>query len=207
MTILLINSSIRGDDSVSRTLSNKLAEQLSQSHGDHVLVRNLPEDLHFVSEQSFAAVQVPKDERSEQEEQLASLADTLIDELIQADTIVIGAPIYNFGPPAALKAWADLVARAGTTFKYTETGPVGLLEGKKAYIAAVSGGTPVGGPMDFMSGWLQFFLGFLGIKDVELIIADGMMSGDGPKKIELAHQKIESIAQQHGHTEPTVAQA
>ncbi|MEL6531300.1 MAG: NAD(P)H-dependent oxidoreductase, partial [Pseudomonadota bacterium] len=118
----------------------------------------------------------------------------LIAELQAADTIVISTPIYNFGVPAVLKAWADLVARAGTTFKYTENGPVGLLEGKKAYIAAASGGTPVGSDMDFMTSWLTFFLGFIGIKDVEIIAADGIMGADGEAKIEAARARAEKLS-------------
>ena len=110
-----------------------------------------------------------------------------------ADTIIIGAPVYNFGPPASLKAWADLVARAGTTFRYGENGPEGILEGKKAYIIAVSGGTTIGGDSDFMSGWLKFFLGFIGIRDVEIIIADGIFGQDGEQKVEAAKQIVANI--------------
>lgn len=132
-------------------------------------------------------------DRTEQQAQLAAIADALIDELQSADTLVISSPIYNFGVPASVKAWADLVARAGTTFKYTETGPVGLLEGKKAYITVASGGTPVGGEMDFMTSWLTFFLGFLGIKEVKVIAADGVMAG-GEMKVASAFEQIERLA-------------
>ena len=76
---------------------------------------------------------------------------------------VIGLPIYNFGPPAAMKAWADLVARAGTTFRYTETGPEGLVANKPVYVIVASGGVPIGSPMDLSSTWLTTFLGFLGL--------------------------------------------
>ena len=107
---------------------------------------------------------------------------------------MISSPIYNFGAPASVKAWADLVARAGTTFKYTENGPKGLLEGKKAYITIASGGTPVGSDIDFMSGWLTFFLGFLGIEVVEVIAADGIMGEDGNAKIDAAHDEIAKLA-------------
>lgn len=193
MTTLLINASLRGDDSISRILSHKLANQLAQQTGNDLVHRDLRDDLPFVSELSFASVQVPVAERSAEQQEAAKIADDLINELMQADSIVIGAPVYNFGPPASLKAWADLVARAGTTFMYTENGPVGLLEGKKAYIVAVSGGTPIGSDIDFMSGWLTFFLGFLGIHDVEMIVADGTMGGDGASKIQAAHEKIEAM--------------
>ena len=190
MTILHIDSSIRSEDSISRSLSHKLVNQL----GGEVIYRDVTKGLEFISEQSFNAVQLPSEEREESQRELAELADELIHELERADTIVIGAPVYNFGPPASLKAWADLVARAGTTFKYTENGPQGLLENKKAYIVAVSGGTPIGSEIDFMSTWLRFFLGFLGVSDVELIVADGIMSQDGVEKIKAAEEAVLKVA-------------
>lgn len=189
----MINSSIRGNDSISRELSLKLSKQLNDTNVVH---RDLTQGIDFISRESMAAVRTPKDERSAAQAacKTAQLADTLIEELQVADTIVIGAPVYNFGPPASLKAWADLVARAGTTFRYTENGPKGLLENKKAYVIAVSGGTKIGSEIDFMSPWLIHFLGFIGIKDVEIISADGVFSQDGKEKIQKARQKVERIA-------------
>ncbi len=110
------------------------------------------------------------------------------------DTVSNSSPVYNLGVPAAVKAWADLLARAGTTFAYISTGPVGLLEGKKAYITTASGGMSIGSDMDFMSSWLTFFLGFIGITDVEVIAADGIMAADGKAKIAVAHEKAARIA-------------
>ena len=118
----------------------------------------------------------------------------MIAELQAADTIVFSVPVYNFGVPAIVKAWADLVARAGTTFHYTANGPEGLLTGKKAYIAAASGGTPIGSDFDFMSSWLKFFLGFLGISDVELVAADGIMGAGGEEKIAEAKVEAQKLA-------------
>ena len=133
-------------------------------------------------------------ERSPEQADLAAIADTLIAELQAADTIVIASPIYNFGPPATLKAWADLVARAGTTFRYTANGPEGLLTGKKVYLAIASGGTPVGAEIDFMSRWLTFFLGFLGMTDVEIVAADGIMGEGGEEKIAAAREAALKLA-------------
>ena len=193
--ILHITSSIQGDASVSTALGKSLAEGLAAKSGASITTRNTAaNDLPFVSAERFAANLAPAAERTEEQADLAAISDTLIAELQAADTIVISAPVYNFGVPASLKAWADLVARAGTTFKYTENGPVGLLEGKKAYITAASGGTPIGSDMDFMSSWLTFFLGFLGIKDVEVIAADGIMGQDGEAKIAAAHERVAAIA-------------
>lgn len=193
--ILHISASIRGEESVSRTLSQKLAQGLATKSGGTVTERDLSaNDLPYVDAAIFAANGTPADERTAQQQQLAAIADTLIAELQAADTIVLGVPIYNFGVPAIVKAWADLVARAGTTFAYTPDGPKGLLEGKKAYITAASGGTPVGGAMDFMTPWLTFFLGFLGIHDVEVIAANGIMGADGEAKIAAAHEVVEALS-------------
>lgn len=193
-TILHITASIRGAESVTRSLSTKLAERLAARNGASIITRDLSaNDLPFIDADRFAANLAPYAERNADQQALAAIADTLIGELQQADTIVFGVPIYNFSVPATVKAWADLVARAGTTFHYTANGPEGLLTGKKAYIAAASGGTPVGSEMDFMSPWLTFFLGFLGIKGVEIIAADGIMGADGETKIAQAHDAVHRL--------------
>lgn len=132
--------------------------------------------------------------KNPEQAELAAIADTLIAELQAADTIVIASTVHNFGPPATLKAWADLVARAGTTFRYTATGPEGLLKGKKAILALASSGTPMGSEIDFMSRWLVFFLGFLGISDVEMIAADGIMGEGGEAKIAAAQEAALALA-------------
>jgi FMN-dependent NADH-azoreductase len=141
----------------------------------------------------FEANLTPTEDRTPEQAELAAISDTLIEELMAADTLIFATPVYNFGVPAIVKAWADLVARAGTTFKYTENGPVGLLEGKKVYLAAASGGTPIGSGMDYMSSWLKFFLAFLGIGDVEVIAADGIMGADGEAKIKAAVEQASAV--------------
>ncbi len=194
--ILYITASIRSDaDSISRGLGQRLVDGLAAKTGADVTTRDLAaNDLPYVSAERFGANLTAPEARTPEQAGLAAIADTLIAELQAADTIVIASPIYNFGPPASLKAWADLVARAGTTFRYTETGPEGLLKGKKAYIAIASGGTPVGSDIDFMSRWLTFFLGFLGITDVEIIAADGIMGVDGEAKIAAAQEAALKLA-------------
>lgn len=194
--ILYITASIRSDaDSISRGLGQRLVDGLAAKTGAGVTTRDLAaNDLPYVSAERFGANLTAPEARTPEQAELAAIADTLIAELQAADTIVIASPIYNFGPPATLKAWADLVARAGTTFRYTETGPEGLLKGKKAYIAIASGGTPVGSDIDFMSRWLTFFLGFLGISDVEIVAADGIMGEGGEEKIIAAQAQAEKLA-------------
>ena len=192
--ILHITASIRGEESVSNQIGQALLGSL-KGDGDTVTVRDLSRnDIPFVDAARFEANLTPAADRTSEQAELAAIADTLIEELQAADVIVFATPIYNFGVPAIVKAWADLVARAGTTFKYTENGPVGLLEGKKAYIAAASGGTPIGADFDFMSSWLTFFLGFLGISETHVIAADGIMGADGEAKIAAAIEKASSVA-------------
>lgn len=194
--ILYLTASIRSDaESVSRGLGQSIVDGLAAKSGASVITRDLAaNDLPYVSAERFAANLTPAADRTPEQADLAAIADTLIAELQAADTIVIATPVYNFGPPATLKAWADLVARAGTTFQYTANGPEGLLKGKKAYLAIATGGTPVGSDVDFMSRWLTFFLGFLGITDVEMVAADGIMGADGEAKIAAAKDAALKLA-------------
>ena len=193
--ILHITASIRGDESVSNQIGNALLSSLTADGGTSVTTRDLSKnDIPFVDAARFEANLTPAADRTPEQAELAAISDTLIEELMAADVLVFSVPVYNFGVPAVVKAWADLVARAGTTFKYTENGPVGLLNDKKVYLAAASGGTPIGSGMDYMSSWLKFFLGFLGISDVEVIAADGIMGQDGPAKIEAAIEKASRVS-------------
>ncbi|WP_299620994.1 NAD(P)H-dependent oxidoreductase [uncultured Tateyamaria sp.] len=189
MTILHIDSSARTEGSVTRDLSAQIVAQL----GGNVIRRDLTDALPQITENWVNANFTPADQRDAVQRDTLALSDTLIEELKAADTIVIGAPVYNFGVPAALKAWVDLVARAGVTFKYSETGPVGLLEGKRAIIAVATGGTPVGSEIDFASGYLRHIMGFIGIHDVEVIAADRVMA-NGPVAIADAKAEIEKLA-------------
>lgn len=194
--ILHITASFRSDDqSVSRSLASKIVDKLQAATGADVIIRDLAAaPLPPIDSERFAANLTPSGERSAEQQALAAISDTLVAELIAADRIVIGVPIYNFGAPSTLKTWADMVARAGTTFRYTDTGPEGLLKGKKAYIAIASGGTPVNSDIDFLSPWLVQFLRFLGITDVSIVAADGIMGLDGEDKIRAAHRKVEMLA-------------
>ena len=193
--ILYITASIRSEaESISRSLGQSIVDGLAAGGGS-VTTRDLAaNDLPYVSAERFAANLTAAADRTPEQAELAAIADTLIAELQAADAIVIASPVYNFGPPATLKAWADLVARAGTTFQYTANGPEGLLKGKKAYLAIASGGTPMGTDYDFMSRWLTFFLGFLGITDVTMIAADGIMGAGGEEKIAAAKDAALKIA-------------
>ncbi|WP_299599770.1 NAD(P)H-dependent oxidoreductase [uncultured Tateyamaria sp.] len=189
MTILHIDSSARTQGSVTRDLTADIVAKL----GGDVIRRDLTEALPHINETWVNANFTPSDDRDATQRDTLALSDSLVEELKAADTIVIGAPVYNFGVPAALKAWIDLVARAGLTFKYSETGPVGLLEGKRAIIAVATGGTPVGSDIDFATGYLKHVLGFIGIHDVEVIAADRVMA-NGDAAVKDAKAEIEKLA-------------
>jgi FMN-dependent NADH-azoreductase len=133
------------------------------------------------------------DDRTDVQRETLALSDSLITEIKQADTIVIGSPVYNFSVPAVLKAWIDQIARVGVTFKYTPDGPVGLLSGKRAIIVIASGGTPVGSNIDYASGYLKHIMGFIGITDVTIIAADAL-GNDANAKIAAANDAIKQLS-------------
>jgi len=172
-------------------LSKEIVEKLSSGQ-TKVTYRDVSQGLSFVDELMIGAYFTQKEERSEEQHQAISLSDMIVAELIAADTVVIGLPIYNFSMPAGFKTWSDLAARVGETFKYTENGPVGLLEGKKAYVAVASGGTKIGSEIDFLTPWLRHFLGFIGIYDVEIIQAEAI-NRDADKAVQAARASIASI--------------
>jgi len=146
-TILHIDSSISGSESVSAELGQTLVDGIKASD-THVQYRNVSsENIPHFNAGTIAALSEGK----------AELADTYIKEVQEADIVVIGAPMYNFGIPTQLKSWFDHIARAGTTFKYTDTGPVGLLTGKKVYVITTSGGEHRNTPRDGVEPWLQTF--------------------------------------------------
>ena len=171
-TVLHIDSSARKTGSVTRDLSARAVARLS---ADSVIRRDLADALPQIDEDWIAANLTPADQRSAAQVEKLALSDQLIGEIKAADTLVIGMPIYNFSVPAALKAWIDLVARAGLTFRYTDAGPQGLLSGKRAIVVLASGGTKSGSEIDFATGYIRHVLGFIGITDVDLVAADQLM--------------------------------
>lgn len=192
-TILHIDASARFDGSVSRALSQSLVETLS-SPKTRVIQRDIgAAPLPIITGDWVGANFTPDDQRSDAQKETLALSDELIAELEAADTIVFGVPIYNFGVPATFKAWVDLVARARKTFKYSESGPVGLLEGKSAYVVIASGGTESGSEIDFATPYVRHVLGFLGIHDVTVIAADQLMA-TGDDKIAAARAQIAAVA-------------
>lgn len=191
--ILEVSASGRQNDSVSRQLTRDLiAALVGERPAMTVTHRDLGDGVELVDESWISANFTDETHRTaEQRERLAS-SDTLVDELKLADIIVIGAPIYNFGIPAALKAWVDMIARARLTFRYTENGPEGLLQGKKAYVVIASGGVPVDSAVDFATPYLRQALRFVGITDIEVIAAD-QLNQDAAGSIEAARARIAQL--------------
>ena len=168
-TVLHIDSSVAGEASRSRAISKTEVERLQPTK---VIRRDLAaEPLPYIDQIWTETRLKPEADLTYCDKQILSLSDNLIEELKAASTIVIGVPLYNFSMPASLKAWIDLVARPKVTFKYTDKGPVGLLEGKKAIVVIASGGIPVGSEKDFASSHLKVFLEFIGINDITVVDA------------------------------------
>nr|WP_325248550.1 NAD(P)H-dependent oxidoreductase [Amylibacter sp.] len=169
-TILKINASARITDSASRPLVDRAVAKLSGAD-TKVIDRDLAAALPAVSEDWLNANWTPAENRSAEQTAALETSDSLINELKEADTIVLGLPMYNFGVPANFKAWVDLVARNGETFAYGENGPEGLLKGKRAIVIVATGGVPIGTPVDHATPFVKTVLGFIGITDVTFIDA------------------------------------
>lgn len=182
-TVLHINSSVRNGASLTRQLGGEFIAKWEQSHpSDVVVTRDLAAaPLPHLTEQMVGAYFTPPEQRNAEQAHAIKLSDTLVDELLAADTVVIGAPMYNFSVPSGLKAWIDHIARVGRTFKYGANGPEGLVTGKKVYVIVASGGVYTEGPAaayDHVASYLRAALGFLGMTDVTFIFAEGVSKGE-----------------------------
>ncbi len=176
-SILHLDSSARYEASFSRKFSQQIVDHLG---GEQVVYRDLAKGVPLIDEAWVTARFTPKDQLGAEGEQTLALSDELIQELQAADIIVIGSPIYNFNISAALKLWIDQIVRPGATVGYDSEGnSFGLLEGKRVIIALTSAGVAPNSPADFVSDYLKFAFGYIGITDVELIWADrAMFRGD-----------------------------
>ena len=196
--VLCLNCSIQGDSSQSRQLSNKLLERIKKTYSSVKIVsRDLVRDpLPHLNGAQFNAFITPPEQRTSEQKVLASQSDDLIKEISDADTVVLALPMYNFGIPSQLKSYFDNLARAGVTFKYTATGPLGLLTGKKAIVLATRGGLYFGTDKDTQTKYVKDFLSFIGITDVEFIYAEGLAISPEQKvkSLELANDIIEAMS-------------
>jgi FMN-dependent NADH-azoreductase len=204
-TYLQLNSSLHGANSLSSRLASQFIETLaladrsadSADPSPSVVVRDLAnQPLPHLTAERFTAFVTAPEQRTQDQARIAAESDALVAELAAADVIVIGLPMYNFGVPSTLKAYFDHVARAGVTFRYTSSGPEGLLRGKRAYVIATRGGRYAGTPGDLQSAFVRQFLGFIGITDVEFIYAEGLAMGEESRTAALAEagKRIEQLA-------------
>ena len=196
--VLIIESSARQQDSVSRQLTQQFISQWQAAHpADQITVRDLAiNPVPHLDSTLLGGWMKPAEQRNEIEQQALERSNQLTDELVEADVLVLAAPMYNFAIPSTLKAWFDHVLRAGVTFKYGETGPQGLLTGKRAYVLTARGGIYAGSSLDHQEPYLRQVLGFVGIHDVTFIHAEGLnMGGDFLEKgLNQAKAKLAQVA-------------
>jgi len=198
-TLLQINASLNNGNGQSSQLANQFVAAFQRSRpGTKILKRDVAasDPVPHLSGERFGAFIAKPEDRTVAQHAVVAYSDNLIDELKQADVIVLGLPMYNFGVPSQLKAYFDHIARVGITFKYTDKGPVGLLTGKKAYVFAARGGQYAGTPMDTQTSYVRDFLRFIGITDVEFVYAEGLAISPEHKETGLAKAiaEIERLA-------------
>ena len=192
MKIYQIDSSARKKGSTSRALAKKLLDRIKKP-GDEVIYRDLNDEMVFVTGLTESGMNIDQKDQNENHKKMFKLSDQLVKELKDSDVIIISAPIYNYGPPATLKAWSDLAARVGETFRFKPNGRrEGLLKNKRAYLVITSGGTKLNSNEDFLTPWLKFILNFFGIEKIDIICAD-QMALDYEKSIKDAEKQIENI--------------
>ena len=196
-TLLQINSGLQGDLSHSSRLADKLASSLLR---DFPNARHIKRDLStdpipHLEQTTFQAFSNPDFATTPAQKSKLRLSNTLIEELIRSDILVIGAPMYNLHIASTLKSWIDHVTRADLTFRYSEAGPIGLLMNKKAYVAVAQGGKFLETPADYQTGYLRSVLGLIGIRDVDFVFAEGLAMGPhaAASGLQIAHQKIETL--------------
>lgn len=197
-TILQLNTSIFGEAGQSTRLADEFVARLQDKQAGTRVIRHdfAVDPVPHLTAQTFKAATTAPEKRTPAQTREAAIADKLIAELKAADILVIGTPMYNFGISSTLKAWFDHVARAGTTFRYTEKGPEGLLKNRKAYLFMTRGGSYSGTASDLQTPFIRQFLAFIGIVDVEFIFVEGLAMGteSGRKAIATANTRIEALA-------------
>ncbi|HWD31394.1 FMN-dependent NADH-azoreductase [Pseudomonas caricapapayae] len=196
--VLVIESSARQQGSISRQLTRDFVSQWQAAHpGDQITQRDLAVNpVPHLDANLLGGWMKPEDQRNGEELQALARSNELTDEVLAADVLVLAAPMYNFTIPSTLKAWLDHVLRAGVTFKYTETGPQGLLTGKRAYILTARGGIHAGATSDHQEPYLRQVMAFIGIHDVTFIHAEGLnLGGDFHEKgLNQAKARLAAVA-------------
>lgn len=189
--ILLIKSSLNGEQSHSNLLSQSLVKQFNARGNVTIAERNLAKDnLPHLTQTEMAAWMTDIAQRSQEQTDLATISDDLIEELKNSDIIVVAMPMYNFGVPSTFKAWVDRVARAGITFRYTQNGPVGLLKDKTVIVVASRGGIYAGTQKDSQTQYLKDVFSFMGMQDITFIYAEGLNMPGSEERLVQAQQTI-----------------
>ena len=196
MKILQINSSVRGTASASTRLASSIVARLLRIDPKATLVVREATWQPILDEVALEALFTPADARSPEQAARTAIDDATIAEVQAAEVLVIGVPMYNFGVPVQLKAWIDAIAKAGVTFRYTASGPEGLLKGKKVFVALARGGLYRDTPADSQVPYLKSVLGFLGMSDILFIHAEGLAMGEdvAAKAFAAAEAEIENLA-------------
>jgi FMN-dependent NADH-azoreductase len=186
-TLLQINTSLFADNGQSSLLAEQFVNKWQQANPQgRVIVRDLAaQPVPHLTAERFQSFLTPVADRSLEQASLVAESDELIAELRTADVLVFGLPMYNFGIPSTLKAWIDHIARAGETFKYSDTGPEGLLQDRPTYLFAARGGKYQDTPRDTQSAYMTHLLNFTGIYDIQFVYAEGLAMGDEPRSIAL----------------------
>jgi FMN-dependent NADH-azoreductase len=181
--VLEIRSSLFGEAGNSSKMAGDFVAAIARKNPltTHVVRDFATSPLPHLDAARFGAFITPPENRTPEQVAVVAESDALIAELRQADVIVIGLPMYNFSLPSQLKSYFDHIARAGVTFKYTESGAQGLIEGKKCYIFCARGGIYKGTPMDTQTSLVTAFLGLIGITDVVFVYAEGLNYGPDVK--------------------------
>ncbi len=188
-TLLKIQASLYGADGASSRLADAFVEQWRRENpGGQIVLRDVTaEPLPHLDLARFQSLLAEPAKRTPSQQAIADRSDALIAELHAADTVVIAVPMYNFGVPTQLKAWFDHVLRAGATFRYTETGPQGLVTGKKGYVFIARGG--LYGEAHAQTAWLRQVLAFMGLEDVEFVHAEGLAMDEATRESSLAQAR------------------
>ena len=193
MKILNINSSAQLNGSRSRRLTSALANKLKKLSSGTVVDRDLTQGLQFITEAMIDRYYIPKNELTEQDNIILRPSDKLVDELVDSDVIIIGAPMYNFAIPGTLKCYLDQICRLGRTFTTNPEGFEGLLKNKITYIIITTGGTPITGDDDFMTAYLTRILDFIGITDVRFLVVDKFQPNEAEKQMQEVINTIDSL--------------
>ncbi len=200
--ILQIDASARGGQSESRRLTSEFIRRWRADNPEDVIIRRdiVDDPLPHINSLFLDGMMTPEGERTPEQQRAIDRSDELIRELLDADVLVLGVPMYNFGIPSTLKAWVDHISIAGRTFEYTADGPKGLVRNRPVYILSTRGGIYGDSPMEHQTSYLKTLFGFLGITDVHIIQAEGLnISPENRDKsvadaVDQIHETLEAVA-------------